>query len=169
MAFYKARFQKTSQKWYPHAVVVGKSISTKELAQALSDRSTVTLSDCRAVLSEIGLVMAEFMAQGKSVKLEGLGSFRYGICSAKNGVETEEKVSASQISAIRVRFVPETSRNADGTVATRSCQPGAVEWLKLGVEEEEKEETSDTPADEGGEDNGGDNTGGGGATGGNPL
>ena len=170
MAFYKARFQKTSQKWYPHAVVVGKSISTKELAQALSDRSTVTLSDCRAVLSEIGLVMAEYMAQGKSVKLEGLGSFRYGICSAKNGVETEEKVSASQISAIRVRFVPETSRNADGTVATRSCQPGAVEWLKLGVEEEEKkEETSDTPADEGGEDNGGDNTGGGGATGGNPL
>ena len=169
MAFYKARFQKTSQKWYPHAVVVGKSISTKELAQALSDRSTVTLSDCRAVLSEIGLVMAEFMAQGKSVKLEGLGSFRYGICSAKNGVETEEKVSASQISAIRVRFVPETSRNADGTVATRSCQPGAVEWLKLGIEEEEKKETSDTPADEGGEDNGDDNTGGGGATGGNPL
>ena len=169
MAFYKARFQKTSQKWYPHAVVVGKSISTKELAQALSDRSTVTLSDCRAVLSEIGLVMAEFMAQGKSVKLEGLGSFRYGICSAKNGVETEEKVSASQISAIRVRFVPETSRNADGTVATRSCQPGAVEWLKLGIEEEVKKETSDTPADEGGEDNGDDNTGGGGATGGNPL
>ena len=170
MAFYKARFQKKAGKWYPQAVVVGKSISTKELAQALSDRSTVTISDCRAVLSEIGLVMAEFMAQGKSVKLEGLGSFRYGICSAKNGVETEEKVSASQISAIRVRFVPETSRNADGTVATRSCQPGAVEWLKLSVEEEEKkEETSDTPADEGGEDNGGDNSGGGGATGGNPL
>ena len=167
MAFYKARFQKKAGKWYPQAVVVGKSISTKELAQALSDRSTVTISDCRAVLSEIGLVMAEFMAQGKSVKLEGLGSFRYSICSAKNGVETEEKVSASQISAIRVRFVPETSRNADGTVATRSCQPHAVEWLKLGVEEDEKKDSS---TDEGnGEDEPDNGDTGGGATGGNPL
>ena len=165
MAFYKARYHKTSQKWYPHAVVVGKSTTTKELAQALSDRSTVTLSDCRAVLSEIGLVMAEFMAQGKSVKLEGLGSFRYSICSAKKGVEAEEKVSADQISAIRVRFVPETSRNADGTVATRSCQPGAVEWVKLGAEEAKEGSASEEGEDE--TDNGGSDDGG--ATGGNPL
>lgn len=154
MAFYKARFQKKSGLWHPQSVVVGKSISTKELAKALSDRSTVTLSDCRAVLSEIGSVMGEFMAQGKSVKLEGLGNFRYVINSAKQGVETEEKVSAAQISAIRVRFVPENSRNADGTVATRSCIPHSVEWLKLGVEEEaaDTEDSEGSGSTSGGDD-----------------
>lgn len=160
MAFYKARFQKKSGLWHPQSVVVGKSISTKELAKALSDRSTVTLADCRAVLSEIGAIMGEFMAQGKSVKLEGLGNFRYVINSAKQGVETEEEVSAGQISAIRVRFVPENFRNADGTVATRSCIPNAVEWLKLGAEEEEAEGGDDTSGDEGTDDGG---------TGSNPL
>lgn len=163
MAFYKARFQKKSGLWHPQSVVVGKSISTKELAKALSDRSTVTLSDCRAVLSEIGAIMGEFMAQGKSVKLEGLGNFRYVINSAKQGVETEEKVSANQISAIRVRFIPENFRNADGTVATRSCIPTTVEWLKLGAEEEEADGDGDTSGDEGGNDDGGSGTGG------NPL
>ena len=164
MAFYRARFQKKSGKWHPQSVVVGKSISTKELAKALSDRSTVTISDCRAVLSEIGSIMGEFMAQGKSVKLEGLGNFRYVINSAKQGVETEEKVSAAQISAIRVRFVPENFRNSDGTVATRSCIPNAVEWLKLGDEEEKKAEGDDDTTDpEEPDDNGGSGTGG------NPL
>ena len=147
--------------WHPQSVVVGKAISTKELAQALSDRSTVTLADCRAVLSEIGAIMGEFMAQGKSVKLEGLGNFRYVINSAKQGVETEEKVSASQISAIRVRFVPENFRNPDGTVATRSCIPHTVEWLKLGAEEE-TDTDSDNSTDEGTGDSGS-------GTGGNPL
>ena len=166
MAFYRARFQKKSGKWHPQSVVVGKSISTKELAKALSDRSTVTISDCRAVLSEIGSIMGEFMAQGKSVKLEGLGNFRYVINSSKQGVETEEKVSAAQISAIRVRFVPENFRNSDGTVATRSCIPNAVEWLKLSAEEEtDDEKGDDTTGDEG--NNGGGTSGGG--TGNNPL
>ena len=151
---------KKSGKWHPQSVVVGKSISTKDLAKALSDRSTVTLSDCRAVLSEIGSIMGEFMAQGKSVKLEGLGNFRYVINSAKQGVETEEKVSAAQISAIRVRFVPENFRNSDGTVATRSCIPNAVEWLKLGDEEEKKAEGDDDttdPEEPGNSGNGNDN------------
>ena len=162
MAFYKVRLQKKSGLYYPQAITVGKQITTKQLGKALSDRSTVTLADCRAVLSEIGIVMAEFMAQGKSVKLEGLGNFRYSINSAKNGVEKEEEVSAEQVNSVRVRFVPETFRNADGTVATRSCQPGTVEWVKLGAEEEEKEgETSeDTSGNGGGGDSG---------TGSNPL
>ena len=156
---------KKSGKWHPQSVVVGKSISTKELAKALSDRSTVTLSDCRAVLSEIGSIMGEFMAQGKSVKLEGLGNFRYVINSSKQGVETEEKVNAGQISAIRVRFVPENFRNSDGSVATRSCIPNAVEWLKLGDEEEKKKtEGDDDTTDPEEPDNGG-----GSGTGGNPL
>ena len=165
MAFYKPRLKKKSGLYYPEAVTVGKQVSTKQLAQALSDRSTVTLSDARAVLSELGTVMATYMAQGRSVQLEGLGSFRYTINAQKQGVETLEKVSPSQIKSIRVRFVPETTRNADGSVATRTCQPGAVDWFLWAEEEKKKAEGDDvTTNPEEPDDNGG-----GSGTGGNPL
>ncbi|MBR2359123.1 MAG: HU family DNA-binding protein [Bacteroidaceae bacterium] len=166
MAFYKVRLQKKSGLYYPQAITVGKQVSTKQLGKALSDRSTVTLADTLAVLSELGTVMSTFMAQGRSVQLDGLGSFRYTINSTKQGVEKEEDVSTNQIKSIRVRFVPEMTRNADKTVATRTMQPTSVDWFLWGKEEDKK--TSDTPADEGGEDEP-DNGNNGGATGGNPL
>lgn len=163
MAFYKPRLKKRSGLYYPEAVTVGKQVSTKQLAQALSDRSTVTLSDARAVLSELGTVMSTYMAQGRSVQLEGLGSFRYTINAQKQGVETLEEVSPLQIKSIRVRFVPETTRNADGTVATRSCQPGTVDWFLWAAEE--KNGSDDSTTDEGGDEG----TDDGGGTGSNPL
>ena len=163
MAFYKPRLKKRSGLYYPEAVTVGKQVSTKQLAQALSDRSTVTLSDARAVLSELGTVMSTYMAQGRSVQLEGLGSFRYTINAQKQGVETLEEVSPLQIKSIRVRFVPETTRNADGTVATRSCQPGAVDWVLWAAEEKKKADDGSAGEDEGG------SSGGDSGTGSNPL
>ena len=165
MAFYKPRLKKRSGLYYPEAVTVGKQVSTKQLAQALSDRSTVTLSDARAVLRELGAVMSTYMAQGRSVQLEGLGSFRYTINAQKQGVETLEEVSPLQIKSIRVRFVPETTRNADGTVATRSCQPGAVDWFLWAAEEKKKADDGSAGDDDEGT---GENTGDG-VTGGNPL
>lgn len=166
MAFYKVRLQKKSGLYYPQAITVGKQVSTKQLGKALSDRSTVTLADTLAVLSELGTVMSTFMAQGRSVQLDGLGSFRYTINSTKQGVEKEEEVSVAQIKGIRVRFVPEMTRNADKSVATRSMQPTSVDWF-LWAKEDDKKDGSTTPSDEDEPDDG-DNTGGG-ATGGNPL
>ena len=163
MAFYKPRLKKRSGLYYPEAVTVGKQVSTKQLAQALSDRSTVTLSDARAVLSELGTVMSTYMAQGRSVQLEGLGSFRYTINATKLGVEKEEDVSANQIKSIRVRFVPEMTRNADKSVATRTMQPTAVDWFLWGKEDEKKTSDSTTGEDEGG------SSGGDSGTGSNPL
>jgi len=71
-------------------------------------------------------------------------------------------VSPLQIKSIRVRFVPETTRNADGTVATRSCQPGAVDWFLWAAEEKKK---ADGSAGDDDEDTGDSGSG----TGGNPL
>lgn len=156
MAFYKARLQKKSGLYYPQAITVGKQISTKQLGMALSDRSTVTLSDTLAVLSELGVVMSTFMAQGRSVHLDGLGSFRYTINAQKQGVATAEEVSADQIKSIRVRFVPEVTRNADKTVATRSMQPSAVEWTPWGgkVDEASVDTGGGGSTDSGGNDDG---------------
>ena len=167
MAFYKVRFQKKNQLYYPQAITVGKQITTAQVAEMLSDRSTVTKADAFAVLCELGSVMSTFMAQGRSVHLDGIGSFRYTINSQKQGVEKEEEVSVAQIKSIRVRFVPEMTRNADKSVATRSMQPTAVDWF-LWAKEEEKKDGSTTPSDEDEPDNSGGGTSGGG-TGNNPL
>lgn len=166
MAFYVARKKKVSGLYYPESIVVGKQITTAQVAEMLSDRSTVTKADAYAVLSELGAVMSIFMSQGRSVHLDGIGSFRYTINAHKQGVETEEEVGVAQIKGIRVRFTPEMTRNSDMSVATRSMQPTAVDWFLWAKEEDKK--TSDTPADEGGEDEP-DNGNNGGATGGNPL
>lgn len=166
MAFYVARKKKVSGLYYPESIVVGKQITTAQVAEMLSDRSTVTKADAYAVLSELGAVMSIFMSQGRSVHLDGIGSFRYTINAHKQGVETEEEVGVAQIKGIRVRFTPEMTRNSDMSVATRSMQPTAVDWFLWGKEEDKN--TSDTPADEGGEDEP-DNGNNGGATGGNPL
>lgn len=158
MGFYKVRQHKKTQLYYPQAITVGKQITTAQVAALLADRSTVTKADAYAVLSELGGVMSTFMAQGRSVHLDGLGSFRYTINATKQGVEKEEEVSANQIKSIRVRFVPEVTRNADKSVATRTMQPTAVDWFLWGKEDEKDASSGST---------GGGNEGSG--TGNNPL
>ena len=58
--------------------------------------------------------MGDFMAQGRSVKLDGVGSFYFTAVTNKNGVATEKEVSANQISGVRVRFIPETRYRGAG-------------------------------------------------------
>lgn len=166
MGFYKVKQNKKTQLYHPQAITVGKQISTAQVAAMLSDRSTVTKADAYAVLSELGGVMSTFMAQGRSVHLDGLGSFRYTLNTQKQGVEKEEEVSVAQIKSIRVRFVPEMTRNADKTVATRSMQPTAVDWFLWGKEVDK----ASAEGDEGGSDGteGGSGNGDAGAEG-NPL
>ena len=170
MAFYVVRKKKISGLYYPESVTVGKQVGTAQIATVLSDRSTVTKADAYAVLSDLGAVMALYMSQGRSVHLDGIGSFRYTINAAKNGVESEEEVSASQIRNIRVRFTPEVTRNSDMSVATRSMQPNAVDWMLWGGQpsaatstEEDESGSGDSPStnEPGSETSGGtDNSGG---------
>ena len=75
----------------------------------------------RAVLTALGGVMGDYMAQGRSVKLDGIGSFYFTAATNKNGV--------------RVRFIPETSFRGGGTRATgggrrsvRSLSDVDIEW-----------------------------------------
>ena len=157
MAFYKPVYKKISKKYYPQAVVRGKQISTKELAAALSDRSTVTTADVYAVLIDLGKVMSTYMAQGRSVKLEGLGSFRYAITAKKQGVDTAEEVTAEAIVGTLVRFTPESTRNTDHTTATRTMVSGTIEWTKYVGKEKNTNSSSGNSSDSGG------------ATGSNPL
>lgn len=131
MAFCKKQFNKDNAVYYPQAITVGKPVDTDTVADRLARISTVSRADAFAVLKELGGVMADFMAQGKSVYLEGLGHFRYGLDTT--GVANEEDFDPqAQIKAVRVRFTPEREAAATkGGTATRALVPSGIEWILL--------------------------------------
>ena len=130
MAYFKEQFNEKNGVWFPQAVVVGKPIETKKIAQRLAQISTVSYADVVAVLAELPGVMADYMAQGKSVRLEGFGTFRYALDT--EGVENREDFDfQQQVKAVRVRFVPTKEGGANkGEAATRALVPTGIEWLK---------------------------------------
>ena len=77
MPYWKKAISKRTSVYYPHAIVQGEPVETKDLAEELAFVSTVSKSDVNAVLGDIARVMNTFMANGKSVHIDGLGYFRY--------------------------------------------------------------------------------------------
>lgn len=148
MAFFK-RIQKKNNLWYPQSVTWGKAVSTREVADELAAISTVTRGDTYAVMENLGRVLSNYMGQGRTVKINGVGTFYYTVNAAKNGVETEEEVNATQINGVRVRFIPEVERNVGHQVTTRSMVNTRIVW----------EEWGKTPTSAGGGDSGSGNGG----------
>ena len=75
MAFFKKVKKKITGLWYPQVVTVGKPVTTDQVADRLALISTVSRGDTYAVLKDLGGVLASFMAEGRTVKLEGVGTF----------------------------------------------------------------------------------------------
>ena len=139
MAFFKKVKKKLTGLWYPEAITVGKPVTTDQVADRLSLISTVSRGDTYAVLKDLGEVMASFMAEGRTVKLEGVGTFYYTI-NADKGIAKPEEVTAKQIKNVRVRFIPETSRTQSNKVATRSLVSDNIYWEEWKEDKEKKKE-----------------------------
>ena len=137
MVFFKKTKMKINGKWYPKSVLVMSPATTDQVAKRLAAESTVSPADVRAVLTALGGVMGDFMAQGRSVKLDGVGSFYFTAVTTANGVATEKEVSVNQIKGVRVRFIPETRyRGAGkGRVSTRSLSDVDIDWEEWKGEE----------------------------------
>ena len=146
MAFFKKIQKKINSKWYPQSVTVGKPVTTDEVARRIAAESTVSPADTFAVLKSLGGVMGDCMANGRTVKLEGLGTFYYTAAANGNGVDTAEKVTTSQITGVRVRFIPETHLSSSHQVTTRSLVSDNIFW------EEWAGKTSSTGGNSGGDD-----------------
>ena len=71
MAYYKKMYNEKTGVHYPLAVVVGKPIETRKIADRLARISTVSYADVVAVLAELPGVMGKMMAQGKNVMVNG--------------------------------------------------------------------------------------------------
>ena len=160
MAFYKKQFNEKFGVYYPTAIVVGQPVTTKAVAKRLSGMCTVTYADVMAVLGELPGVMADLMAQGKSVRLDGLGTFRLTL-KTKGVAEEDDFDFQKQVRAVRVQFVPQREgAQTKGSVATRALVPGGIEWLAYDPSLEKP--AGGTGTEPGGEDSGED--GGGGVT-----
>lgn len=83
----------------------------------------------------------------------------------KNGVETKKEVSASQIKGVRVRFIPEVTRNFNKQVTTRSMVDSNIVWEEWGKKKAASTGNSGSTAD----DSGSGSTGGDGNSSENPL
>lgn len=131
MAFFKPVQQKINSKWYPRSIVVGKPVTTDQVADKLAEQSTVTRGDAYAVMKNLGSVLATYMANGRSVKINGVGTFYYSAISHGTGVDVADEVSAKQITATRVRFIPEVGHIVGTNSMTRSLISNELFWEKL--------------------------------------
>ena len=131
MAYYKKVQVKRNKKWYPKAAIIGKPITTKEIANRLAALSSLSTGDVISVLDLLGGVMGDYMNQGRTVKLNGIGTFYYTINATGNGVDTEDEVSAKQVKSTRVRFIQETARGSSNEVTIRSMVSPDTFWELL--------------------------------------
>ena len=143
MGFYKKTKMNVNGKWYAKSVLVMSPVSTEQIAKRIAAESTVSPADVRAVLTALGGVMGDYMSQGRSVKLDGVGSFYFTAVTSKNGVDKPEDVNATLIRGVRVRFIPETRyRGAGkGRVSTRGLSDVDIEWEEWKGEEKGKKKT----------------------------
>jgi len=77
-----------------------------------------------------------------------VGTFYYTAVASGNGVDSPDKVTAKQITGVRVRFIPETSRSSNNQVTTRSLVDSNIFWEEWGGK-------STTPSEGGGGGEGG--------------
>ncbi len=122
MLFYKkqkSQLKDRPVKYYPLVVTVGKAADTQEVARWIARESTLSPADVHAVIRALPDVMSRIMSEGRSVHLDGLGSFRYTGVVGKT-VDRPEEVNGDLFRGIRVRFTPARERKDLGTGYTRA-------------------------------------------------
>lgn len=109
-------------------VTQGSPVSTKELCQYIADSTTASASDVMAVLLSLPKVMELYLKNGRSVKLEGIGTYRYKVSAGM--VDNKDDAGESLIRDIRVQFTPERTVTAVGKqrITRRALIPDNLTW-----------------------------------------
>ena len=130
MAFIKKirRKWQNQQKWTVTTVTQDKPVSTKELCEYIADSTTAAPGDVYNVLLSLPKVMELYLKNGRSVKLEGIGTFLYKVSAAM--VDSEEDANESLIREVRVQFTPERTVTAVGKqrIVRRALIPDSLTW-----------------------------------------
>lgn len=136
----------TRGKIYGKAVVDG-VIRTKEIAEKIGKRCTLTEPDIIAVINALETEIAYALADGKRVILDGFGSFKVGISTSP--ADSPKKFTTANIKGFHVVFAP----------AIEMYMNKRIKSMLRGVKVEEMTEYN-------GLDSGSDGTSGGGNSGG---
>lgn len=146
------------------AVTQGSPVSTKELCQYIADSSTASASDVYATLLALPKIMELNMKNGRSVKLEGIGTFRYKVSAAM--VDKEADAGESLIRDVRVQFTPERTVTAVGKqrITRRALIPDNLTWEIYDKPTKGKKLTEEGITTPTGGNNGGSTGGNGGST-----
>ncbi|MBQ6346218.1 MAG: HU family DNA-binding protein [Clostridia bacterium] len=100
-------YMKNRQKWFPKSVSHSRAVTTEQLCRDIAQSSTVAPGDVAAVLRTLSDAMVKYLADGRPVKLDNIGTFRLVASASGNGVNTEEEVTTDQFNKMMVRFLPE--------------------------------------------------------------
>ena len=130
MAFFTKQFVKLTGKWIPRPKTVS-CYDAKRLAKDIEKESTVSETDVIAVLNAIPKVMTRYLAEGHSVKLDGIGSFYLNFECKKTGVDTPEKVSMDQVTNIKVQFRPAMKGGSMKGKFNNTLIADDIEWTYL--------------------------------------
>ena len=157
MAFFTKQFVKLTGKWIPRPKTVS-CYDAKRLAKDIEKESTVSETDVIAVLNAIPKVMTRYLAEGHSVKLDGIGSFFLNFECKKTGVDTAEEVSMDQVTNIKVQFRPAMKGGSKKGKFNNTLIADDIEWTYLPSDKGESIE--DDAEDDGGANNNQGNQGG---------
>ncbi|MBP1616385.1 MAG: DNA-binding protein [Bacteroidetes bacterium] len=80
----------------------GEIVSTREIAERLADRSTLSQADIRATLIGLSELIETYLHEGRAVKLEDIGVFSLSITS--EGYASPEECTPHRVKAKRICF-----------------------------------------------------------------
>ena len=113
--------------WHLNLVKAGGTVATQQLAEVIAEKSSLTAGDVQNVVRNLMSVMREYLLNSRSVRLDGLGTFTMKACTRGKGVESADKVSPNQITALKCRFTPEYTRPA--AIGTTRASTQGVQFL----------------------------------------
>lgn len=100
----KVNPRNTDETKYYLAPVYAGELTLNELAELISDASTVNVADVAAVLKALAKQLPIFLQKGFIIELGDFGRLRLSIST--DGKENADELSANDIIKVRIIFVP---------------------------------------------------------------
>ena len=113
------------QVLYPRFAMIDQ-VSTEDLIRQIASSSGFNVGDVEGVITQIGIEMAHQMAEGKSVKLDGIGTFSpsLALCKDKEREKTGEGETHRNARSIVVGERELSCRQEDGEAYQRKMSAG---------------------------------------------
>ena len=121
-------------------------LTTEEVAKQISEESTATPGDVKAVLDRYAYYVKENLKKGYDIELLGFGKLYIRFLNGK-AVSDEKKANAKLVKALVPAFRPSFTLLNGNRIY--SLLPGKVTLVKYG-EDEKDEDNSSTPSEDGG-------------------